>query len=134
MLVCHASTMLPLGTTCAAAWTLRRNGAARVAVATAVWSTVRRFSLVLSIPFFPTQSSASSVIQLCKNVSGILPIGNVGRVGPFHENRYKRDRKRRLWYFSVNGGSRFSRDRRPDRVCCHGWPAALEPAVREGRT
>src|ERR1700751_469363 len=35
--------------------------------------------------------------------------------------------------FSVNGGSRLSRDQRPDRVCCHGWPAALEPAVREER-
>ena len=50
MLVCQANTILPLGTTVAAARVLRTNGVARAVVASvAVLSTVRRVSVVFSI-------------------------------------------------------------------------------------
>src|SRR6516225_2857836 len=49
MLVCQASTILPLGTTSPAATALRTNGAASAVVATAVCKTLRRLSFVLSI-------------------------------------------------------------------------------------
>src|SRR6516225_8005660 len=49
MLVCQASTILPLGTASPAATALRTNGAASAVVATAVCKTLRRLSFVLSI-------------------------------------------------------------------------------------
>src|SRR5262249_44814410 len=55
ILVCHASTMLPLGTTLAAAWILRKNGAASAVVAAADLNKVRRVGVVCSIGSSATQ-------------------------------------------------------------------------------
>jgi len=88
--------MLPLGTTCAAARAPRTNGAASAVVATTVLNKVRRLSLILSVVSSLRESLAASVIQPCKIVSGVLPIGNIDRVGTFREDWYKRDIKRRL--------------------------------------
>ena len=55
ILVCHASTMLPLETTLAAACARCANGAASAVVASAVvHSTVRRVSVVFLHSFLPT--------------------------------------------------------------------------------
>jgi len=72
------------------------------------------------------ESLAPNVSQPCIFVLAILRIGNDGRARPFHQNLGRSDIERYLWYCSVNGGSWLPRDRRPNRVCCHRWPAALE--------
>ena len=95
-----------------------------------------RCALQIHLPPRPAfrESLASSVSQLCKIVlSNLVRRHGSRRAALCHEGRCEGTQPedcRMLWWMAGRG----SRDRRPDRVCCHGWLAALEPVVREVRT
>jgi uncharacterized membrane protein len=72
-------------------------------------------------------SLALSVAQLCKIVSVFVqPVTTRSR-------RESERQKPKIMACLEHGGSRIARDRRPDRLCCHGWLAAFEPSGSGGR-
>jgi hypothetical protein len=164
MLVCQASTMLTSATTVGAARRLRMDGMASAVVATAVLTQCAgsasscpyfppipkdrnrgagpRGSMVNTArAALPARLNVTSPRLLFVRVLRLVQssYARLTRLFPYRKwpVRGEADARRQRpasVVFSVNGGSRLSRDQRPDRVCCHGWPAALEPAVREERT
>src|SRR5215469_434829 len=79
MLVCQANTILPLGTTVAAA-TLRTNGVVRTVVASAaVLSTVRRVSVVVPILFSLCISKTNQALTLELDVFPRVGVGGCDR-------------------------------------------------------
>src|SRR5206468_783595 len=78
-------------------------------------------------------SLAQSVAQLCRIVAAVLRRARPTTHVHHQRTRIDGDTNRGSWYLVTDGGSRIARDRRPDRLCGHGWLAAFLPNGSGGK-